>query len=316
MADWPAKPKLRRNKTTQAILEETHSFQYQPISEKSLKDGYVAIVKAAMRSGMTSYSYRDPFQNVFIRYPAKLARSRHTLPLSAKQLTTVFKLGVQSGFMGEAMLPLLSHLTGRRLSALIHLRGSDILEKYPGVWVAQPQGFVKIAGQLRRVPIKTSASAKFFILHSFLYRIGFIQWALSCGDEFLFPDLMRLEDPSKSASQYMQRLFKQAGISPGSGEVFHSLRGDCIEELRDHKISTRTIKLQVGHAAGLDEHARYGSRAIREVQAIDLANVPLKAGVDYTVFEGLDFSMIAGHRRRKGVRRHLRASHREDPVTN
>jgi integrase len=134
--------------------------------------------------------------------------------------------------MDQVMLTLLSHLTGRRLSALIYLRGRDIFEKYPDIWVAQPSDFVEINGERRRVPLKTDESRQFFVLHRFLHEIGSVEWAVTCKDQFLFPDLMRMQDPSKTASQYMQRLFAKAGVLPGRGEVFHSLRGDCIEQLR------------------------------------------------------------------------------------
>ncbi len=51
-----------------------------------------------------------------------------------------------------------------------------------------------------------------FVLHPFLKEIGFIDWAIKQEDNFLFSEIMRLVDPSKSASSYMQRLLQKAGI--------------------------------------------------------------------------------------------------------
>ena len=302
MGHWPAKSTQRKTSSSWEVLEESRRLNHRALAEKSLKDGYLATIRAAMRWGTTSYFYKDPFKDIPLRYPSRLSLSRETLPLSAHQLTAVFNLGVRSGHMDEAMLPLLGHLTGRRLSVLIHLRGSDIIQKYQDIWVAQPRSALQVEERVRRVPIKTKASAKFFVLHDFLRRIGFIDWAVSRGDRFLFPELMRLHDPSKSASQYMKRLFMRAGIPPRSGEVFHSLRGDYIDELRDHQISTRTARLQVGHSVGPDVHARYGSRSIREVSAKALAHVPMRPDVDYSMFERLDFGRMARSARQKGVR--------------
>lgn len=302
MADWPARASLRKGGSARQVLEEARRLGHRALAEKSVKDGYVAAVRAAMRSGMTSHSYRDPFQDVSLRYPSSLAPSRQTGSLSAKQLTTLFRIGTGTGHMDAAMLPLLAHLTGRRLSALIYLRGIDIVEKFDNVWVAQPTSIVEIEGRARRVPLKTKASLSFFVLHEFFHRIGFIDWAISRGDRFLFPDLMRLADPSKSASQYMQRLFRKAGIEAGCGEVFHSLRADCIDTLRDHDISMRDCKLQVGHSIGTDEHGRYGAKALRGVSALTLASLPMRPDVDYSVFETLDFFQLADNHRRKGVR--------------
>lgn len=302
MADWPAKPSLRNRGSATQVLEESRRLGHRPLAEKSVKDGYVAAVRAAMRSGMTSYSYRDPFQDVSLRFPCSLAPSRQTASLSGKQLTTLFRIGVDAGCMDTAMLPLLGHLTGRRLSALIYLRGIDIVEKFDNVWVAQPKSLVEIEGQARRVPLKTKASLSFFVLHAFFHRIGFIQWAISCGNQFLFPDLMRLADPSKSASQYMQRLFRKAGIAPGCGEVFHSLRGDYIDTLRYHQVGPRAGRIQVGHSLGADVHAHYGLKSLNEASAVALAGLPMRPDVDYSVFETLDFVQLADNHRRKGVR--------------
>jgi hypothetical protein len=99
--------------------------------------------------------------------------------------------------------------------------GCDIVQKYQDIWVAQPKSMLRVDRRVRRVPIKTQSSAKFFVLHDFINRIGFIEWAVSRGNRFLFPEFMRLHNPSKSASQYMQLLFIKAGMPPRSGEVFH-----------------------------------------------------------------------------------------------
>jgi hypothetical protein len=111
------------------------------------------------------------------------------------------------------------------------------------------------------VPIRTDASTTFFVLHDFFRRIGFIEWALAQGDSFLFPQLTKLKDPSKSASSYMGRLFRRAGLEANRKEVFHSRRGSSIEQMRDNKVDPRDRKLQAGHKLE-DEHDLYGFRAI------------------------------------------------------
>lgn len=308
MADWPARASLRKRGSAREVIDEARRLGHQPLAEKSVKDGYVAAVRAAMRSGMTSHSYRDPFHDVSVRYPSSLAPSRQTASLNAKQLTTLFRIGTDSGHLDAAMLPLLAHLTGRRLSALIYLRGIDIVEKFDNVWVVQPTSLVEIEGRARRVPLKTKASLSFFVLHEFFHRIGFIDWALSRSHQFLFPDLMRLADPSKSASQYMQRLFKKAGIAPGCGEVFHSLRAQYIDDLRDHQVSLRAGRIQVGHSVGADVNAHYGLKSLNEASAVALARLQMRSDVDYSVFEALDFRRMVRNRRSKGVRGYLQGA--------
>jgi integrase len=200
------------------------------------------------------------------------------------------------------MLPLLGQLTGRRLGLLVHLTGNDLREKYPGVWVAQTEGIVLLEGAWTRVPYKTQASTTFFVLHEFLHEIGFVEWAMSKGDGFLFPQLMGLHDPSKSASQYMRRLFERVGIESGKGEVFHSLRGGQIEDMRDAKVNGRDSRLQAGHAVGDDEHSQYGFMSLTEKRARELARLPLNPEIDYSPYRGLDFATLYQAKRTYGRR--------------
>jgi integrase len=200
------------------------------------------------------------------------------------------------------MLPLLGNLTGRRLGLLVHLTGNDIRMKYPGVWVAQTSGIVLTKeGIWKRVPIKTDQSTTFFVLHDLLREIGFIAWAQSRGEDFLFPTLTSLKDPSKQASTYMQRLFRKAGVPGNRREVFHSLRGGHIELMRTNKVDPRDRRLQAGHKIE-EEHELYGFKAISEERAREIAHAKLKEEVDYSMFRGLDFGKLARARRTLGRR--------------
>ena len=196
----------------------------------------------------------------------------------------------------------MGYLSGRRIGLLIHLRGNDIREKFEGVFVAQTGGIICNNGKWQRVPMKTDASMTFFVLHQKLQETGFIDWAMKQGDKFLFPELMRLQDPSKSASQYMGRLFEKAGVTAKQKEVFHSLRHGNIESLRDNKVDERDRKLQVGHALE-NEHDLYGYEAISEARAREIARMPLPEEVDFSMFEGLNFEKLANGKRNLGRRR-------------
>lgn len=153
-------------------------------------------------------------------------------------------------------------------------------------------------GKWKRVPIKNTASASFFVLNNFLAEIGLVQWAQERGDQFLFPELMRLMRPSKSASSYMGRLFEKAGIEKSRGEVFHSFRSGYIADAGDNNIERRDRKMQVGHEVGDDEHDKYGFRTLTERKARLLANLPIEA--DVSMFRGLDFDEFANAKRTRG----------------
>ena len=137
----------------------------------------------------------------------------------------------------------------------------------------------------------------------FLREVGFISWAQGIGDAQVFSELARLINPANSASSYMQRLFKDAGVLPGKREVFHSLRSNKIAEMQDnHELDSKTARLQAGHALGGDEHMVYGWKHLSEPRARQLAHMPLDQDIDYSPFKKLNFRKLAAKRRTSGTR--------------
>lgn len=297
---WPKDAKFRpKHLTALEIIDSNRDHKYQTLAKKTLEEGYIAAVRAALNDGQVKHDYR-PIANAKLVYP-DLARSTvHTEPLGSAKIQKLLEAGVASGLFENAFLPLLGFLTGRRLGLLVHLKGDDFREKFKDVWVAQTSGIVQMDGKWRRLPIKTNASTSFFVLHNFLSEIGFVQWALEQGDQFLFPNLIKLQDPSKSASSYMARLFEEAGIKDSRGEVFHSLRSGYIADAGDQDIEKRDRQMQVGHEIGDDEHDKYGFRTLTERKARTLANLPLNPDIDLSMFRGLDFDKFAKVKRTRG----------------
>lgn len=60
---------------------------------------------------------------------------------------------------------------------------------------------------------------------------------------FIFEALHDYKDPPKSTSKNVNGLLKDAGAHPGV-QVFHSLRGDGITEMREENIDPRGRRLQ------------------------------------------------------------------------
>ena len=297
---WPARPADREGESTpDQILIGNVDLHLKPMARKTILDGYVTIVKTIISSGTKAYEYRSLLSGVRVDVPDTAMPSKSVSPLSAQKIGNIFKFGVQIGYIDTAMLPLLGHLTGRRIGLLTYLQGSDIQEKFPGVFVANVDGIISQNGVWTRVPYKADASLQYFILHDLLREIGFIDWAMDQGSQFLFPTLMGLVDPAKSASSYMQRLFVKAGIEPGRKEVFHSLRAGFIDDMRAQDVDQRTSRLQSGHEVGHDIHELYGTRSISEKKARQLSVMPLNSEIDYSAFKGLDFDALSKRRRRK-----------------
>lgn len=298
---WPSNPKHRPDHlSAREIIASNQPRRFETLSRKTMEEGYVTAVRAAMNSGQKAHSYNSPFIGANLTYPDSARASVPTQPLGHEKTQKLFETGVKTGLLDNAMLPLLAFMTGRRLGLIIHLKGTDFREKYKGVWVAQTSGVIQDGGVWKRIPIKTDASETFFVLHNFLFEIGFVQWAQAQGDQFLFGELMRLVDPSKSASSYMDRLFERAGIENEPGVGFHSLRSGYISETSDQNIEKRDRMLQVGHNVGDDEHDKYGFRALTEKKARLFANLPLNPEIDLSMYRGLDFDKLAGQKRAKG----------------
>jgi hypothetical protein len=308
MQYWPADNNKRDpDLTPWQVIENNKDLHLKPLAEKTLQEGYLAVIKAAIRSSITAGGFRDPFAGVEIKIPKTAASPRKATPIGTSKMNTLFRTGVESGLMEDIMLPLLGHLTSRRLGLLIHLRGNDIREQFPEVWVGQVTRLSQINGVWTTVPVKTQDSERYFVLHDFLYEIGFIEWATRQGSNFLFPNIMKLADPSKSGSSYMQRLFTKAGIKPKKGEkstgrreVFHSLRSGNIQDMRESGVDDRERRVQAGHSAGSDEHDLYGFEVATEKEARKLKTLPLDPEIDYSIFRGLDFDAIAKRKRVAG----------------
>lgn len=123
-------------------------------------------------------------------------------------------------------------------------------EKYDNVWVVQTSGS---CGSWKRIPVKNDASLNFCVLHGFLREIGFVDRDARRKDEYIFPQLMGLKDPSAGAIAHMQRLFRKAGVASWK-EVFHSLRCGNVEQTRLVELQPLTIRMQAGHQIVMDEH--------------------------------------------------------------
>ncbi len=308
MQYWPGDNNQRDPEFTPwQVIEDNKDLHLKPLAEKTLQEGYLAVIKAVIRSAITAGGFTDPFAGARIRIPKTAASPRKATPIGTSKINALFRAGIESGLMENIMLPLLGHLTSRRLGLLIHLRGNDIREQFPEVWVGQVTRLSKVNGLWTTVPVKTQESERYFVLHDFLREIGFIDWATRQGSNFLFPNLMKLADPSKSGSSYMQRLFKDAGIKPKCGEesvgrreVFHSLRGGNIQDMRESGVDSRERRVQAGHSAGTDEHDLYGFDVATEKEARKLKVLPLDPEIDYSMFRGLDFEAIAKRRRVAG----------------
>jgi hypothetical protein len=296
MQFWPANVTKRaevKGFSVRDMLSLNQDRHLAPLAQKTMQDGYLANIKTMIRSGMTTYGYQDPFAGVRLHWPKGFAPSVPREGIDDEVLNKTFRLGIDSGLLDSALLPLLAELTSRRLGLLCFLQGKDFRRKH-GVWIAQTAGIVFEQGVWKRVPIKTAESTTFFVLHEKLSEIGFVDWAAS-QPGYVFEAVHEYKDPAKSTSKNLNRLLRNAGAR-GGVEVLHSLRGDGIDEMRAQDIDGRARRLQAGHTLG-DEHDQYGFRALSASACHQLATAKLKRQIDWSIFRDIDFEKLATARR-------------------
>ena len=89
----------------------------------------------SIRDRRTELGFADPFRDMKIAWPLSSTSPRKTLADPARlTLNKVFVHGVESGYLEEAILPLMAYLTGRRIGLLLHLRDEDFRQR-DGVWI-------------------------------------------------------------------------------------------------------------------------------------------------------------------------------------
>ncbi len=275
---------------------------WERLTRKTLEDGYLPAIKAVINYTIRIHPMPHPFGNMRLIWPKTLRPSATREALDAERLNDVFRYGVASGFLDDALLPALAQTTSRRLGLLAYMRGSDFETKH-GVSIGRVDGvaFDSQKGKWYRTPYKTTESLSFFVLHKLWDECGFIDWARAQGDAFIFRQLHACADPSDAASKRCGRLLQKAGAIGCNIEVPHALRHGAKDAMVDAAIDGETRRKQMGQSTRVDVHDDYGSnRTLTREECQKLAKLPLMKEVDWSVFKGLDFEAMASKIRKGG----------------
>lgn len=233
--------------------------------------------------------------------PVHAAPPMPRLAPDKSEIGKVVAAGVASGFLSDAMLPVLAILTGRRIGLLTFLRREQIL-RYNDAWCVFPVGTQHVDGVVTRVPAKSAASLRYYVLNDFFVRCGFIAWAKKANGP-VFEQLMKAKDPADAAQKRMGRLYKAAKVDPAIAGTFHGLRSGKIRHERSRATDGRALRLQLGHAIA-DEHDGYDP-VMTDEELQHFAEAPMPEGINWSLFYGLDFEAFAqkipkGGRPKKG----------------
>ena len=276
--------------------------RWERLTRKTMEDGYLPAIKAVINHAVRLHPMRHPFGNMRLIWPKQLRPSATREALDAERLNEVFRIGVASGFIDDALLPALAQTTSRRLGLLAYLRGSDFQTKH-GVTIVRIDGvaFDTRKGKWYRAPYKTADSLNFFVLHKPWDQCGFTDWAKEQGDAFIFRQLHACADPADAASKRCGRLLQKAGAIGCNIEVPHALRHGAKDAMVDAAIEGETRRKQMGQSTRVDVHDDYGSnRSLTRAECQRLAQLPLMEAVNWSVFKGLDFEAMASKVRKGG----------------
>jgi integrase len=289
---------LRRMGIHAAIAKNKVESCYEPLALKTIQDGYVQTVRAIINNAVGLHRLRNPFEGYRVRWPDNAKPSVKREALDYEKVDKVFRLGVDSGYLDDAMLGPLCLLSSRRIGILPFIRGSDFDRKH-GVDIVRVNGIVydKEKGMYKRIGYKTEGSLRFFVLHDFFRRIGFVDWATEQGDNFIFRLLASTSDPGDVASKRVNRLLKKAGAIGMNIEVAHSLRHGAKDMFIEEDLDDEATRLQMGHEAN-DVHGNYGQQsALRRKQCQELAHFDLPKEIEWSMFDNLNFGAMASKQR-------------------
>jgi len=280
------------------------------LSAASIVRGYITPLTGTVDWICRQHDVRSPFVDVKAKAPKTAKAEQDRDPLSLPQLNALMAEASHRSNPAERWLPLLGFLTGARVADLVNLQGRNVQrvtehwtpaelamldeEDRPTEdgWLFDVTGDVIIDGRHIRRDAKNNVSRRLIAVHSILDELGFVAWARQ-RKGFIFDELHRqAQDPAAAASKRMSRLFKSAGVKVnGSGQdVFHCLRHNAKDWLRDGGILERTINRHVGHASK-QVGDRYGSKPLRPKEICILSVVPLPKGLD-----------LSGYRRQRVVK--------------
>ncbi|WP_035199119.1 hypothetical protein [Agrobacterium tumefaciens] len=77
--------------TAREIIDSNQDYRFERLAKKTLEEGYVAAVKAALNSGQVEYDYR-PIGNAKLVYPDLARATVHTEPLGSAKIQKLLKL--------------------------------------------------------------------------------------------------------------------------------------------------------------------------------------------------------------------------------
>ncbi|QYO76569.1 site-specific integrase [Devosia salina] len=269
-------------------IEANKAVGGRGLAANTIRQGRVSYIKAIIALGCDDADIRNRVASARLNIPDRAPLPVARIAPDGKGFETVWRAGIATGILSDALLPALGYLTGRRIGLLATLRREDLVQLH-GVWAFLIRSHHYREGRWEPVPFKTDASREIIIVPQVMVDAGFVEWVRGEPGP-LFPALMACRDPADAAQKRINRLIKDYTGSADLSWVFHALRHGKIDSDRDNQVDTRLIMKQVGHEIS-DVHNGYGRLTPKQMKAIAAAAPPVD--VDWSLLGTIDFEAFS-----------------------
>ena len=230
-------------------------------------------IKGAKKA--SQYDARHPFSP--IQLEAIFQSPQYTGHRSPSRRSSSGNLLIRDG---KFWIPLLGLITGARMSELIQLTISDVVQLEDSWCLDINKGDNSDSDK----SLKSYASQRKIPLHPELIKIGFLDFVEDTGDANrtrIFEEIKPGENGtwSHNFSKYFGRYLKQINVKTQK-TTFHSFRHNFADALRMANIEDSHIKALMGHADGTVTSI-YGSGVPLNVLAIDMQKVTFGVSMEH-----------------------------------
>ena len=275
-----------------AYIERNKSKDIPGLARSTIENNYLPRITNIISHGCKQAHIPYPIENLKIIYSDRIPSARQQVAPDPRRLNIICRKGVATRVLSDVITPPMAAIVGRRIGIMTYMRRENIIE-YAGHYIVAPTALVE-SGGLLVVPFKTSASLQPYVLHDFFVEIGFTPWMLR-QTGFIFKWLHMSDDPAGTMQKRMDHLL-DGETDPGLKQSIQAFRHLRVATDRDTKVDPERSRQQAGHEPG-DVHGRYGAAVLSPQFVHDVATAPLPAGIDKSIYDGLDFDELAANRR-------------------
>lgn len=179
-------------------------------------------------------------------------------------------------------LPLVAMLTGMRLSELVWLQVSDLVQEEGHLVIDLRLPLVINRKQIER-RLKTESSPRIVALPPALIEAGFVDYVQNVRKNgFVFSAFHTANDPGDAASKQMKNWMVKLGIHDRQRQTFHSLRHNA-KHWYAHHFGVRISDRQLGHTPS-DIGGKYGFQVLQPEEIERISEMPIPRGLDLSPF--------------------------------